>query len=32
MPNKEIFNVFFREKPAMMLVELKNAKGELYAS
>ena len=30
--NKEIFNVFFREKPAMMLVELKNAKGELYAS
>ena len=32
MPNKEIFNVFFREKPAMMLVELKNAKGEVYAS
>ena len=32
MENKEIFNVFFREKPAMMLVELKNAKGELYAS
>ena len=30
--NKEIFNVFFREKPAMMLVELKNAKGEVYAS
>ena len=30
--NKEIFNVFFREKPAMMLVELKNAKGEIYAS
>ena len=32
MANKEIFNVFFREKPAMMLVELKNAKGEIYAS
>ena len=30
--NKEIFNVFFREKPAMMLVELKSAKGEIYAS
>lgn len=29
--NKEIFNVFFREKPAMMLVELKNSK-EVYAS
>ncbi len=32
MKNKEIFNVFFREKPAMMLVELKNAKAEVYAS
>ena len=32
MNNKEIFNVFFREKPAMMLVELKNAKNEVYAS
>ena len=32
MQNKEIFDVFFREKPAMMLVELKNAKGEVYAS
>ena len=30
--NKEIFNVFFREKPAMMLVELKNAKNDVYAS
>ena len=29
---KEIFNVFFREKPAMMLVNLKNAKDEIYAS
>ena len=32
MKNKQIFNVFFREKPAMMLVELKNAKAEVYAS
>ncbi|MBI3034379.1 Rrf2 family transcriptional regulator [Candidatus Woesearchaeota archaeon] len=32
MQNKEIFNVFFREKPAMMLIGLKNAKGEVYAS
>jgi len=30
--NQEIFNVFFREKPAMMLVSLKNAKSEVYAS
>lgn len=30
--NKEIFKIFFREKPAMMLVELKNAKSEVYAS
>jgi predicted transcriptional regulator len=30
--NPKIFNVFFREKPAMMLVELKNAKSEVYAS
>lgn len=30
--NAKIFNVFFREKPAMMLVELKNAKSEMYAS
>ena len=32
MENKEIFNVFFREKPAMLLVGLKNAKGSIYAS
>jgi predicted transcriptional regulator len=32
MTNTKIFNVFFREKPAMMLVELKNAKTEVYAS
>jgi len=30
--NKEIFSVFFREKPAMMLVEMKNAKDGAYAS
>ncbi len=30
--NDKIFNVFFREKPAMMLVNLKNAKDEIYAS
>ena len=32
MQNKEIFNVFFREKPAMMLLGLKNAKSGVYAS
>ncbi len=44
MANKEIFNVFFREKPAMMLVEINKAtkekkenakeeiRGEVYAS
>jgi len=32
LKNKKIFNVFFREKPAMMLVGLFNAKGEIYAS
>jgi len=32
MKNNGIFNVFFREKPAMMLVNLKNSKSEVYAS
>ena len=32
MQNKEIFNVFFREKPAMMLVGLKTSKSGVYAS
>ena len=32
MVNAKVFNVFFREKPAMMLVNLKNAKDEIYAS
>lgn len=29
---KAIFDVFFREKPALMLVELKNANSHVYAS
>ena len=32
MKNKKIFNVFFREKPAMMLVKLLNKNSEIYAS
>ena len=32
MEDKELFNTLFREKPAMMLVNLKNAKSEIYAS
>jgi len=33
MATKEkVFNIFFREKPAMMLVGLKNSKGAIYAS
>jgi len=32
MTDEHIFNVFFREKPAMMLVKLYSAKGEVYAS
>jgi len=30
--NNSIFGVFFREKPAMMLIELKNNNGSIYAS
>jgi predicted transcriptional regulator len=30
--NKKIFDVIFREKPVMMLVELKNTQNEMYAS
>ena len=30
--NKEIFNVFLREKPSMMLVTLLNSNNEVYAS
>lgn len=32
MPEKKIFSVFFREKPTMMLLGLKNSKSEVYAS
>ncbi len=32
MTDEKVFNIFFREKPAMMLVVLKNAKSEVYAS
>ena len=28
----EIFNVFFREKPSLMLVHLKNSEMDVYAS
>lgn len=28
----DIFGVFFREKPALMLIELKNNNGSIYAS
>ncbi|MFA5797482.1 MAG: DUF2250 domain-containing protein [Candidatus Woesearchaeota archaeon] len=30
--NKKIFDVFLREKPAMMLVNLLNSNNEMYAS
>ena len=32
MKQKKIFNVFFREKPAMMLVVLLNKSNNIYAS
>jgi len=32
MSKNKMFNIVFREKPAMMLVGLKNAKGAIYAS
>jgi DNA-binding MarR family transcriptional regulator len=32
MKNKEIFSVFFREKPTMMLLGLLHGKQEVYAS
>ena len=32
MSKEKLFNIFFREKPAMMLVGLKNSKGAIYAS
>lgn len=30
--NKKIFGTFFREKPAMMLVHLKNSNSDVYSS
>jgi predicted transcriptional regulator len=30
--NKKIFNTFFREKPAMMLINLLGSSSEVYAS
>lgn len=32
MDEPGIFNVFFREKPSMVLVSLRNSKGGIYAS
>jgi Mn-dependent DtxR family transcriptional regulator len=32
MVNEKVFSLFFREKPAMLLVNLKNAKAQVYAS
>ena len=32
MVKEKIFNIFFREKPAMMLVSLRRTKGSMYAS
>lgn len=32
MEAKKIFNVFFREKPVNMLLNMKNSKGDMYAS
>lgn len=32
MVNEKLFGVFFREKPALLLLSLKNAKKEIYAS
>lgn len=32
LKTSKLFNIFFREKPALMLVVLKNTKSEVYAS
>ena len=32
MANNRMFNVFFRDKPALLLINLKNAQGDVYAS
>ena len=32
MKTTQLFNIFFREKPALMLIALRNAKNQVYAS
>ena len=32
MKTSQIFNIFFREKPALMLIALRTAKNQVYAS
>ena len=32
LTKEQVFNIFFREKPAMMLVTLHNVKTDIYAS
>lgn len=32
MENKKIFHVFFRDKPTLMLIGLRNSKSKIYAS
>jgi predicted transcriptional regulator len=32
MKTSEIFNIFFREKPALMLIALRQSKNQVYAS
>ncbi len=32
LKKEDVFNIFFREKPAMMLVTLNAAKADIYAS
>ena len=32
MRTTQIFNIFFREKPALMLIALRQAKNQVYAS
>lgn len=32
LKKEDVFNIFFREKPAMMLVTLNAAKSDIYAS
>lgn len=32
MKTSELFNIFFREKPALMLIALRQSKNQVYAS